>query len=89
MLPRILMINIQYHQTNIGELILGSYGEQLCMLDFRYRKMRATVDQRLKNKTKSEFIEQNDAILHRARQEIDEYLKGTRTKFDYISTVFH
>ncbi len=36
-------INIQYHKTKIGELILGSFDGKLCLLDFRYRKMRKTV----------------------------------------------
>jgi len=39
-------INIQHYKTKIGELILGTFDNKLCMLDFRYRRMRATVDNR-------------------------------------------
>ena len=49
-------INIEYHKTKIGELILESFDNKLCLLDFRYRKMRSSVDKRIKNALKAEFI---------------------------------
>ncbi len=75
-------INIQYYKTKIGELILGSFDEKLCLLDFRYRKMRTTVDNRIKNGLRAEYVEQNDEILDKTRKQLDEYLKGDRKKFD-------
>ena len=75
-------INIQYHKTKIGELILGSFDARLCLLDFRYRKMRKTVDGRIKNGLKAEFVEQNDEILEKTRKQLNEYLNGDRKIFD-------
>jgi len=75
-------INIQYYKTTIGELILGSFDKRLCLLDFRYRKMRITVDNRIKNGLKTEFIEQDDEILEQTRKQLDEYLNGDRKEFD-------
>ncbi len=75
-------INIQYYKTRIGELILGSFDGRLCLLDFRYRKMRTTVDNRIKNGLKAEFVEQNDETLEKTRVQLDEYLKGDRREFD-------
>ncbi len=75
-------INIQYKKTNIGELVLGSFDKKLCLLDFRYRRMRQTVDNRIKNGLKSEFVEKNDKILERARKQLDEYLNAERKIFD-------
>jgi methylated-DNA-[protein]-cysteine S-methyltransferase len=75
-------INIQYHKTKIGELILGSFDYRLCLLDFRYRKMRATVDNRVKIGLKADFLEQNDATLIKAKEQLDEYLAGNRKEFD-------
>jgi methylated-DNA-[protein]-cysteine S-methyltransferase len=75
-------INIQYHKTKIGELILGSFDARLCLLDFRYRKMRTTVDNRIKIGLKADFLEQNDAILTNAKEQLDEYLTGNRKEFD-------
>jgi len=75
-------INFQYYKTKIGELILGSFDKKLCLLDFRYRKMRTTVDNRIRNGLNAEFIEQDDKILEKTREQIDEYLNEGRNKFD-------
>ncbi len=75
-------INIQYYTTKIGELIAGSFDEKLCLLDFRYRKMRTAVDNRLKNGLKAEFVEQDDALLTRTKAQLDEYLNEERREFD-------
>ncbi len=76
------MISIQYYKTKIGELILGSFEDQLCILDFRYRKMRNTVDNRIKKGLNTPFIEQDTDVLQQTRMQIDEYLNGDRTVFD-------
>ena len=41
----------------IGELILGSFDGKLCLLDFRYRKMRKTVDDRIRKGLNANFVE--------------------------------
>ena len=75
-------INIQYYETKIGELILGSFKGKLCLLDFRYRKMRSIVDKRIREGLSTEFIGKDDDILKETRKQIDEYLKGKRKKFE-------
>lgn len=82
------MIRYQYYKTQIGELILGSFENQLCLLDFRYRKMRATVDKRIREGLNAEFIEEDSDVIFLAKNQIDEYLAGTRKQFEIpISTV--
>ncbi len=75
-------IQIQYYKTKIGELILGIYQDKLCLLDYRYRKMRTSVDNRLKRMLNAEFIEGNNAVLEETKKQIDEYLNQQRTEFD-------
>ncbi len=75
-------INISYYKTKIGELIIGSYDEKLCILDFRYRRMRTTVDNRIKKLLNTEFIESKDEIIIETKKQIDEYLQGQRKEFD-------
>jgi len=75
-------INIQYYKSKIGELILGSFGGKLCILDFRYRKMRTTVDNRIKKGIDAEFIEKDVEILEETRSQLDEYLAGDRKEFN-------
>lgn len=75
-------VHIQYFKTGIGELILGSFEGQLCLLDYRYRKMRQAVDERIRKGLNSEFTEKDDVVLSRARMQLEEYLSGNRTRFD-------
>ncbi len=75
-------INITYHKTGIGEMIFGSFKGKLCLLDFRYRKMRNTVDNRLKKGLNAEFFKKEDDIITKTKQQLDEYLKGERKEFD-------
>jgi len=76
------VVNIQYHKTKIGELVLGSFNDRLCLLDFRYRRMRKTVDERIKRGLNAEFVEQSDEIVENTRMQLDEYLLGKRREFD-------
>ncbi len=76
------IIHTSYYKTKIGELIIGSFEGKICILDFRYRKMRTTVDSRIKKLLNAEFIEQEDAVIAETKQQIDEYLQGQRKEFD-------
>jgi len=76
------VIKIQYHKTKIGELILGSFDDKLCILDYRYRKRRNTVDKRIKKDLKAEFIEDTNEILEKTKKQINEYLSSKRREFD-------
>lgn len=75
------VIQVQYYKTKIGELILGSYEGSLCLLDFRYRRMRKTVDKRLQMELNASFQEIDTSLLQETRKQLDEYLFGERQVF--------
>ena len=75
-------IKIQYFKTPIGELILGSFDNQLCLADWRYRKMRDTIDNRIKKGLKAEFIEETSPIIEKTIIQLTEYFSKKRTAFD-------
>lgn len=75
-------INTQIYKTPYAEFILGSFTGKLCLLDFRYRKMRGAVDKRIKQGLGAEFVEADDPILQATRAQIDEYFAGTRKTFN-------
>lgn len=75
-------INIQYHKTKIGEFIIGSYEGKLCLMDYRYRRMREAVDNRIKKGLNAVYAEHSDEITELAKKQLDEYLSGQRTVFD-------
>lgn len=75
-------IEIQYYKSWIGEMILGSFEGQLCLLDYRYRRMRTTIDQRICKGLSAECVEHDNDILMETRKQLDEYLLGNIVRFD-------
>lgn len=74
-------IYIEYFKTSYGELILGSFADKLCLLDYRYRKMRATVDKRIQTGLKARYKSGNSEALENTRQQLTEYFSGERKAF--------
>jgi methylated-DNA-[protein]-cysteine S-methyltransferase len=85
-------INIQYFKTPFGELILGSYQDKLCLADWRYRKMRNAIDNRIKKGLNVEYIEKNSKIIKKVKLQLNEYFNKKRSKFEidllFIGTDF-
>ncbi len=75
-------INVSYHETEIGEFIIASFGKKICILDFKNRKNRGTIDKRIKRYLKSEFLESENDLIIKTKKQIDEYLMGNRKFFN-------
>ena len=75
-------INIQYLKTNYGEFILGSFNAKLVLCDFRYRKMRPVVDNRICKGLNASFVEKNDKIIDKTILQLNQYFAGERKIFD-------
>lgn len=75
-------INIQYFKTRYGELMLGSFEQQLCLCDWRYRKMRNQVDSRIQRLLDACYVEQSDQVIEQTISELEEYFDGKRQVFD-------
>ena len=75
-------IHTQFFKTPYGELILGSIDERLCLCDWRYRKMRSAIDQRLGRYLKAEFVSKDNRLLRETRQQLEEYFSCRRKQFE-------
>lgn len=75
-------INIQYHKTKYLYFVLGSFDGKLCLLDFKDRKARTTLDAKLKKAFDAEYVEQDDEVLRETRKQLDEYFNLERKDFD-------
>lgn len=71
-----------YYKTSFGELLLGSFQGRLCLCDWRYRKMRSSIDQRLKKGLQADYEEGESEILEETRSQLATYFEGDRTSFD-------
>lgn len=74
-------ICIQYYKTPFGELVLGSYSEQLCLCDWRYRKMRTTIDNRITQGLDASFVQRDSVVLRETKKQLNEYFSHSRRLF--------
>lgn len=75
-------ISIQYYPTPHGELLLGSYADKLCISDWRYRRMRQSIDARLQSKLGAKYKEESSEVIQNTIIQLAEYFEQKRTFFD-------
>jgi methylated-DNA-[protein]-cysteine S-methyltransferase len=75
-------ILIKNYKSPMGQLVLGSYQNQLCLCDWKYRKMRQAVDDRIKNGLKAEFEDGEAEVLDNAIHQLKEFFDRNRETFD-------
>lgn len=74
-------VYIKRFKTPVGELTLGSYQNKLCLCDWTYRKMRTTIDNRVKQNLKTEFYEGSTPVIEDTIVQLNEYFKNKRKTF--------
>jgi len=77
-----LSIIVKYYETPVGELIIGSYHEQLCLCDWRYRKMRDQIDQRIQAGLASDYQPGDSEVIQNTVRQLQQYFAKQRTAFD-------
>jgi len=75
-------IRTQYYHSSIGELIIGSFDNQLCLCDWRYRKQRESIDNRIKNGLKSQYVDKSDDLIEETKLQLEEYFNYKRKSFN-------
>ena len=75
-------ISIQTYKSPVGEILLGSYEGKLCMADWKYRRMRTTIDNRLQKGLKAEYVEQSSELIEETITQMKEYFSSKRKIFD-------
>lgn len=75
-------IHIQYYPTRCGELIVGSYGQALCLCDWKCRRNRETVDKRIQKALNTQYERKDSPVIQEAFRQLNEYFNRQRTAFD-------
>ena len=78
-------INTGIFKTGYGELIIGSFENQLCLCDWRYRKMRSAIDQRMEAGLHAVYKESESDIIIETRRQLSAYFAGELKLFDLPS----
>lgn len=81
---RMSYILVQSFRTPFGELLLGSYEDALCLCDWRYRRMRSTVDARIQRGLNATYQEGTSTVTDAALAQLGEYFSGERKTFDLL-----
>ena len=76
------MIYLQYVHSPFGELVLGEFSGQLCLCDWKYRKMRDQIDHRIQTGLQAEFKLEETDFLDEVKSQLNEYFARERTSFD-------
>lgn len=86
------IIKIKRYESPCGTLMLGSFGDRLCLCDWQVEKHREHVDRRLKRILCAGFEEGTSEVIERARRQLDEFFAGKRREFDvpllFVGTEF-
>lgn len=75
-------IQIQYLNTEVGKLILGSFADKLCLCDWQYRKMRKTIDHKIQVSLGANYEEQNNDLLEEVKIQVKQYFTKERQIFE-------
>lgn len=69
-------------KSPLGELILMATKDKLCLCDWKYRKMRASIDRRIHDHYKTEIREESNEIIIETSRQLNDYFEKKRTHFD-------
>lgn len=75
-------ISFQYFKSPVGELKIGTFKNKLCICDWRYRKQRNKIDQRISRFLDSAWIENSNSLIEETLAQLMQYFKKERTEFE-------
>jgi methylated-DNA-[protein]-cysteine S-methyltransferase len=82
----------QHFKTAYGELIIGDYSDQICLCDWRYRKCREAIDNRIRTGLKSCYVAKNTPLIDETINQLNDFFAKKRFEFDlpilFIGTDF-
>lgn len=80
------------YSSPAGEMLLGAYGDKLCMCDWAGNPRRELIDKRLQHGLVALFVNGCDIVIDSAITQLEEYFAGKRMNFDiellYVGTPF-
>jgi methylated-DNA-[protein]-cysteine S-methyltransferase len=75
-------IQVQEYQSPYGTLLIASFKDELVLCDWKYRKMRVAIDQRILTGLAATFVVKTSKLIEETIRQLEEYFKNERTAFD-------
>lgn len=80
------------YESPCGTIMLGSFGDNLCLCDWQIERHRNQVANRLRRVLDAGFVSGTSPVIEMAVSELDEYFAGKREEFDipllFVGTEF-
>lgn len=85
-------IKIAYYRSPVGVMVIGSYGEGICLCDWADNRRREVVDRRICRHLNTVYEEGGSDVVDEAVCQLNEYFMGKRRDFSipilHIGTEF-
>ena len=75
-------IQLQTYKSPVGEMILGSYGNELCVANWKYGKTKERIEMKVAKALNAEYIDASSEVIDEAKKQLDAYFSGERKVFD-------
>lgn len=76
------VIALQTYQSPVGEIVLGSFENKLCLANWKQGKHRERVEKRVANALNAEYMEASSKVIEETKKQLDAYFAGKREIFD-------
>jgi methylated-DNA-[protein]-cysteine S-methyltransferase len=75
-------IQLQTYKSPVGEMILGSYGNTLCIANWKYGKTKVRIEMKVAKALNAPYLQRSSQVIEDAKQQLDAYFSGERKVFD-------
>ncbi|MBF4984962.1 methylated-DNA--[protein]-cysteine S-methyltransferase [Nonlabens mediterrranea] len=75
-------IFIKSYKSSLGDILIGIYENQLCILDWQYRKQRDAIDMRVTKLLATSFIIEHHQLHDIVIEQLEEYFTKKRKHFN-------
>ena len=86
------MIHIQEYKSPVGELIIGVFNDQLVLADWKYRRMRTTIDSRIQKNLQAQYSIEKHPLIDLTIHQLEDYFNQKSTQFNlplhFVGTTF-
>ena len=70
-------------RSPIGELIIGVFEDSVVMIDWKYRRQRAQIDQRIQKSLKRPMKSFEHGLVLKVKEQLEAYAAGNWVNFDF------
>lgn len=77
-------IIIETLKTPVGELIAGDFNGMLCLLDWKYRRTRSSIDKRIAEGLNAQYKVGNTPLIEHLKVQLSNYFARNAYEFDLL-----